>query len=95
MRSMKSKRFTLMPLVALAALSLAVTLPALSATQVHAAKPVTYSTVTVHAGDNLWMLAERRTPGHGDVQDVVDQIIATNHLAGAAITPGQRLKVPN
>ncbi len=84
---------TLMPLVALGALSLAVTLPALSST-VHAAPPVSYGTVTVHRGDTLWSLAERRTPASGDVQATVDQIIATNHLAGANLTAGQKLRVP-
>jgi LysM repeat protein len=84
---------TLMPLVALGALSLAVTLPALSST-VHAAPPVAYTTVTVHRGDTLWSLAERKTAATGDVQATVDQIIATNHLAGAGLTAGQRLRVP-
>ena len=84
---------TLMPLVALGGLSLAVTLPALSST-VHAAPPVAYATVTVHRGDTLWSLAERRTPAAGDVQSTVDQIIATNHLAGAALTAGQNCASP-
>ena len=87
------QKLTLMPLVALGALSLAVTLPALSST-VHAAAPVAYTTVTVRAGDDLWTLAERKTAASGDVQSTVDQIIATNHLNGAAIRIGQRLRVP-
>ncbi|GEM_PF-1730814 len=87
------RKLTLMPLVALAGLSLAVTLPALSST-VHAAPPVAYTTVTVHHGQSLWSLAEARTPAAGDVQSTVDQIIATNHLTGANLQAGQKLRVP-
>jgi LysM repeat protein len=84
---------TLMPLVALGALSLAVTLPALSST-VHAAAPVAYTTITIHPGQSLWSVAESKTAATGDVQATVDQIIATNHLAGANLQVGQRLRVP-
>jgi len=87
------RKLTLMPLVALGALSLAVTLPALSST-VHAAPPVTYTTVTVQPGQTLWTLAEARTPANGDVQATVDQIVAANHLAGAELKIGQRLRLP-
>jgi LysM repeat protein len=90
---MSKRKPTLMPLVALAGLSLAVTLPALSSS-VHAAPPVTYATVTVAAGDSLWSLAERRTPAGGDVQATVDQIAGANHLAGADLHVGQTLRIP-
>jgi len=90
----RKPKFTLMPLIALATLSLAVTVPALSATMLHAASPATFSTVTVQSGDNLWRIAETRTANGGDVQAVVDQIIGANHLASAALVPGQRLKLP-
>jgi len=60
----------------IAALSLAVTVPALSASAVHAAAPVRYATVTVRPGDNIWSLAEARTANGGDVQAVVDQLNA-------------------
>jgi LysM repeat protein len=94
MRGTSRKRFTLMPLIAIAGLSLVVTLPVLSATQLHAASPVTYTTVTVKSGDSLWNIADARiTPG-GDVQAAVDAIIAVNHLDGASITPGERLRIP-
>jgi LysM repeat protein len=86
-------KLTLMPLVALGALSLAVTLPALSST-VHAAPPVAYKTITVHQGETLWTIAESKTAPGGDVQAAVDQIIATNHLSGASLHIGQRLSVP-
>ena len=84
---------TLMPLVALGGLCLAVTLPALSTT-VHAAPPVAYTTVTVHAGETLWTLAERKTAPNGDVQATVDQIIGANHLGTAGLHIGQHLRVP-
>jgi LysM repeat protein len=90
----RKRKPTLMPLVALGALSLAVTLPALSST-VHAAPTVAYTTVTVHPGDSLWALAERSTASNGDVQATVDDIIAANHLSGAAIAPGQHLRIPH
>ncbi|HEX3465310.1 MAG TPA: LysM peptidoglycan-binding domain-containing protein [Candidatus Elarobacter sp.] len=89
----KKQKPTLMPLVALGALSLAVTLPALSST-VHAAPRVTYATVTVHRGDTLWSIAERKTAPTADVQSTVDQIIATNHLDTASLAVGQKLRVP-
>jgi LysM repeat protein len=90
----RPKRFTLMPLIAIGGLSLVVTLPALSATQLHAAKPVTYKTVTVRSGDSLWALASARTAADGDVQAAVDQIVAVNHLSGAPLQPGQHLRIP-
>lgn len=89
----KKQKPTLMPLVALGALSLAVTLPALSST-VHAAPRVAYTTVTVHRGETLWSIAERKTALTADVQSTVDQIIATNHLPTADLTVGQKLRVP-
>jgi LysM repeat protein len=84
---------TLMPLVALAGLALVFTLPALSST-VHAAPPVAYATVSVQPGESVWTLAERETPAGGDVQAIVDQILAVNHLASSNLTVGQHLKVP-
>ena len=94
MRGPSRKRFTLMPLIAIAGLSLVVTLPALSATQLHAAKPVTYTTVTVRSGDSLWNIADGRTAQGGDIQATVDAIIAVNHLDGAEIAPGEHLRIP-
>ncbi len=87
------RKLTLMPAVALAALSLAVTLPAISST-VHAAPPVSYATVTVRPGDSLWSLAERTTSSGGDVQAAVDQIVGANHLRNASLAVGQRIRVP-
>jgi LysM repeat protein len=90
----RKKHFTLMPLIAIAGLSLVVTLPALSATQLHAAKPVTYATVTVKSGDSLWAIASAKTGSDGDVQAMVDEIVAVNHLDGASLNPGQQLRIP-
>ena len=90
----KRAKPTLMPLVVLAGLSLAVTVPALSST-VHAAPPVTYTNATVRSGDTLWSLAERSTSSGADVQATVDQIIAANHLANANLTVGQKLRIPH
>jgi len=93
MRYSPKRKPTLMPLVALAGLSLAVTLPALSST-VHAAPPVAYKTVTVHPGETLWTLAERSTPASADVQSTVDAIVTANHLGDVSLKVGQRLRVP-
>jgi nucleoid-associated protein YgaU len=94
MTGYRRRKFTLMPLIALGTLALSVTVPALSATTLHAAAPVRYATVTVRPGDNLWSLAERRTDAGGDVQAVVDEIVAANHLGSAGLNPGQRLRIP-
>jgi LysM repeat protein len=93
MRGTSKRKPTLMPAVALAALGLAVTLPALAGT-VHAAPPISYTTVTVRPGDTIWSLAERRTAEGGDVQATVDQIVGANHLAGTALHVGQHLRIP-
>lgn len=93
MRGTSKSKPTLMPAVALAALGLAVTLPALAGT-VHAAPPQSYATVAVRPGDSLWSLAERRTPAGGDVQATVDQIVGANHLGTAALHVGQKIRIP-
>lgn len=94
MYATRRRKFTLMPLIALGTLSLAVTVPALSTATIRAAAPVHYANVTVQPGDNLWSLAEKRTNAGGDVQAVVDQIVAVNHLANATLVPGQHLRIP-
>jgi len=83
-----------MPLIALGGLSLAVTVPVLSAATIHAAAPVRYATVIVQPGDDIWTLAEQRTPSGTDIQSVVDDIIAINHIGTAGLMPGQRIRVP-
>jgi predicted Zn-dependent protease len=83
-----------MPLIALGSLSLAVTVPVLSATTIHAAAPVRYATVVVQPGDNLWSLAAARTAKDADVQAIVDEIVAANRLASGGLQPGQRIRIP-
>lgn len=89
----RRKRFTLMPVIALAVLSLMVALPALSNTRLYAASAQRYVTVTVHPGDTLWSIAAAHT-GDGDVQESIDRISEANHISGAALQPGQHLRIP-
>jgi LysM repeat protein len=84
-----------MPIIMLAALSLMVTVPTLSSMHLYAATPQHYATVVVRAGDTLWSIASAHTASTNDVQDTIDQISEVNHLHGASIAPGQRLRVPN
>ena len=91
---MKRRRFTLMPIITLAALSLMVTVPALSSMHLYAAAPQRYATVVVRSGDTLWSIASSHTTSAGDVQDTIDRITEVNHLSGASIQPGERLRVP-
>ena len=85
------KRLTLMPVIALAALSLMVALPTLSGSRLYAATAPQYKSVTVHPGDTLWSIAS--TQG-GDIQEAIDRISAANHLDGADLQPGQQLRIP-
>jgi predicted Zn-dependent protease len=91
----KRRRFTLMPLITLAVLSAMVTVPALSNVHLYAATPHHYAMVIVRPGDTLWSIAAAHTSIHDDVQETIDRISEVNHLNGAAISPGQRLHVPN
>jgi predicted Zn-dependent protease len=82
-----------MPVISLAALGLMVALPTLSSTRLYAATAPRYAVVTVHPGDTLWSIAASRS-GDNDVQDTIDRITATNHLHGATLQPGQKLRIP-
>ena len=90
----KRRRFTLMPLITLATLSALVTVPTLSGMHLYAATPQHYATVVVRPGDSLWSIASTHTPSSSDIQDTIDRISEVNHLSGASIEPGQRLRVP-
>jgi predicted Zn-dependent protease len=90
----RRRRFTLMPLIALASLSLAVSLPTLASGHLYAASPQHYTTVVVKPGDDLWTLAAAHTSQTGDVQATIDRVMADNHLATATLRPGQRLRIP-
>jgi len=94
MLATRRPKFTLMPLIALALLSVSVSVPIFSATAVHAAPTVRYATVVVRPGDNVWSLAESRTPSGTDVTGVVDEIVAINHIGSAGIHPGERIRIP-
>ena len=90
----RRRRVTIMPVIALASLSLMVALPALSSTGLYAAGPTRYSTVTVRNGDTLWAIAAAHAGQSGDVPGMVDRITEANHLGTAPLQPGQRLRVP-
>lgn len=49
-------------------------------------------TVTVHAYDTLWTIAQAHYSG--DVRDAIWRIEQANHLAGATVRPGQTLVLP-
>lgn len=89
----RRKRLTLMPAIALAALSLMVALPTLSSVRLYAASATRYGIVTVHPGDTLWSIAAAHTPD-GDVQESIDRISAVNHIRGATLQPGEQLRIP-
>jgi LysM repeat protein len=91
----KRKRFTLMPAVAMAALSALTAIPTLSQSRLYAAAPEHFTTVAVTAGESLWTIASRYTPADASVQETVDRIMAANHLADAVLQPGQRLRIPH
>lgn len=88
------KRFTLMPAIALASLSLMVTLPTLSSMHLYAASVQRFTTVTVHSGDTLWSIASAHTGDTGDVQETIDRITELNHLRAAGLAPGEKLRIP-
>jgi len=90
----KQKRFTLMPAIALAALSLMVSVPMLSSVRLYAASAQRYTTVTVRPGDTLWTIASAHT-GSSDVTETIDRITEVNHLRSAPLQPGQHLRIPN
>lgn len=49
--------------------------------------------VEVRAGDTLWSIAERLAPAR-DPRDVVAELERANHLPGAVVLAGSRLRVP-
>lgn len=52
-----------------------------------------YITVIVAPGETIWSIAASSAHGRS-VSDLVDQIIADNHLAGTDVAAGRRLLVP-
>lgn len=90
----KRRRFTLMPLIALMALSLMASVPALSSMHLYAATATRYATVMVRPGDTLWAIASTYSRPNTDIQAMIDRISEVNHLQSASLQPGQRLRVP-
>ena len=90
----KRKRFTLMPMIALATLSLMVALPTLSSMHLYAASTEHFATVTVQPGETLWTIAASHTANDGDVQETVDKISSVNHLGSTSVLPGQHIRIP-
>lgn len=88
------KRFTLMPVIALAALSLMVALPAFSSMHLYAASAQRYASVTVAPGDTLWSIAAAHTGPNADVQETIDRITQANRLHATLLQPGEHLRIP-
>ena len=90
----KRNKLTLMPMIALAALSLTVSLPTLSGMRLYAASAQRYTNVTVQSGQTLWSIAAAHTDASADVQETIDRITEANKLSVATIQPGQHLRIP-
>ncbi len=88
------KRVSLLPVITLAALSLSVTIPALSSMRLYAATPVRSAFVTVRTGDTLWAIASAHTSSDGSVEATIDRITMVNHLGTSPLQPGQKLRIP-
>jgi LysM repeat protein len=55
---------------------------------------VTFSTVTVSAGESLWTIAQRIAP-ESDPREVIGELERFNGLEGSAVLPGQTLSIPS
>lgn len=88
------KRVSLMPAIALAALALSVTVPALSSMRIYAATAQRSEVITVRSGDTLWSIASAHTNNDGDIETTIDRITAVNHLGTSPLQPGERLRIP-
>ena len=88
------KRFTLLPAISLIALSLLAAMPAFTGMHAYAATRETVQSVTVKQGDTLWALAAARTSSGGNVTELIDRIVAVNHLQGGGLTTGQHIQIP-
>jgi nucleoid-associated protein YgaU len=67
--------------------------PVAEAFQGPAVTPAARRIVVVRAGDTLWSIAERLSPGE-DPRPLVDAIARANHVDATTIVPGQTLIVP-
>jgi hypothetical protein len=50
--------------------------------------------VVVHGGDTLWSIARHQVGAQGDPRQLIQRLIARNHLHDGVIAVGQRLIVP-
>ena len=55
---------------------------------------VASTTYVVHAGDSLWSIAERLSPGT-DPRPLADAIAESNGVAAGDLVPGQTLAIPS
>lgn len=88
------KHFTLLPAISLIALSLLAAMPAFTGMHAYAATRETVQTVIVKQGDTLWAIAAVRTTPGGNVTDLIDRIVAVNHLQGGSLQTGQHIQIP-
>lgn len=71
----------------------AVVLGAGGALASHDAAEVSYTWVTVEAGQSLWDLADEIAPAD-DPSEFAAQVASLNQLASASLQPGQELAIP-
>ena len=61
----------------------------------HAGTPESTHSIVVAPGDTLWELASEAAGADGDVRSMIDHIEKINGLAGASLSAGQTLRIPN
>ncbi len=59
-----------------------------------AAPGVPVETYTVRSGETLWDIAVGLAEPGQDVRDVVDDLVALNHMPGSGLTAGQQILLP-
>jgi LysM repeat protein len=64
-----------------------------SAASTDTTHPAPYSQTTVKAGETLWSVAKRVSPGH-DPRATVDQLRDLNHLSSGGLQVGPQLLLP-
>ena len=94
-RGLRRSRHSLQrdPLIVAAALLCAVLFLVLLAQAAYGGTSVAGQHIQVQPGQTLWSIVAERYPGD-DVRSRVDQIVAANHLQGAAVYAGETLILP-